>query len=294
MSIILGAVIPFSSEPQQARAHPPCVFSEPETIEVRKMVHELLEMDAIVPVNPQPDQFVSQLFLVTNKDLSKHAILNVKKINERYLPKVHFKMETLQAILPFIRKFDWFGSWDLRTGYFNIAVHPSLQKFFCFDFDNQRFQFKCLVMGLSLAPLFFTKLMTVLVNMARSCHIRVSIYLDDSLTRGPTFGETLQDHQCFGTLLQMAGFLLHKVKSVQVPVQRIKHLGFIIGSRTMLLEVPESKETKIRDAIKHLIRDIQTRKRISIRRVARVIALSSPFSRPSSTESAITNLWNVQ
>ncbi len=273
ISIILGAKIPFISEPFQSRAPFPCVFNEAEKCEVQKMVTELLNMDAIVPVEPEPGQFVSQIFLVTNKDLSKRAILNVKCINEKFLPRKHFKMETLQAILPLIRRFDWFGSWDLRKGYFNVAVHPDHQRFFCFDFEGQRYMFKCLVMGLSLAPLFFSRIMSVLVQVARSWGIRVSVYLDDSLTRGPSFHETLRDHQCFGNLLQLAGFLLHKNKSVQVPVQRIEHLGFILDSRSMMLEVPQAKETKIRLAVKQLIRDFQTRKRVSIRRVARVIGL---------------------
>jgi hypothetical protein len=237
------------------------------------MVLDLLEMQAIEPVTPSKDQFVSQLFLVTNKDLSKRAILNVKTLNKKYLPKQHFKMETLQRILPLIRRNDWFGSWDLRKGYFNIAVHPDFHRFFCFDFNGTRYQFKCLVMGLSLAPLFFTKIMSVLVQLARSWGIRVSVYLDDSLTRGPSFLETKRDHECFGNLLQKAGFLLHRAKSVQLPVQRIEHLGFIIDSVTMMLEVPREKEENIRSSVSSLIRDIQLRKRISVRRVARVIGL---------------------
>lgn len=222
---------------------------------------------------PNADQFVSQLFLVTNKDLSKRAILNVKQINKNFLPKYHFQMETLQKILPLIRQIDWFGSWDLRKGYFNVAIHPDFHRFFCFEFQGVRYQFKCLVMGLSLAPLFFSKLMAVLVQLARSWGIRVSVYLDDSLTRAPSFREALRDHECFGTLLQFAGFLLHREKSVQIPVQRIEHLGFIIDSRTMFIEVPVSKEEKIRKAVRGLIRDIQLRKQVSIRRVARVIGL---------------------
>jgi hypothetical protein len=116
--------------------------------------------------------------------------------------------------------------------------------------------------------------MSVLVQVARAWGIRVSIYLDDSLTRGPSFHSTLRDHQCFGSLLQLAGFLLHEVKSVQVPIQRIEHLGFIIDSRSMMLEVPVmEKERNIQVAVSNLIRDIHARKRISIRWVARVIGL---------------------
>jgi hypothetical protein len=273
ISLILGAKIPFSAEPCQKSIPPQCVFDAEERVQVRNMVFELLESDVIVPVEPRPDQFVSNIFLVTNKDSSKRAILNVKALNKKFLPKKHFKMETLQAILPLIRRFDWFASWDLRKGYYNIALHPDVQRFFCFDFEGRRYQFKCLVMGLAIAPLFLTKLMSVLVSLARSWGIRVSVYLDDTLTRGPSFEDALCDHECFGNLLQMAGFLLHAVKSVRVPVQRIEHLGFVIDSCTMELEVPEMKELRIRKAVKEAISDLYARKKISIRKMARVIGL---------------------
>ncbi len=271
--MILGASIPFTSKPRQTRVPPPCSFNREETEQVRVMVADLLKHQIIEPVQPSEGQFVSQLFLVTNKDLSKRAILNVKKINKWHLPKQHFKMETLQWILPLIKRGDWFGSWDLRKGYFNIAVHPDFHQYFCFEFDGVRYQFKCLVMGLSIAPWFFSKLMAVLVQVARSWGIRVSVYLDDSLTRAPSFDLALRDHHAFGTLLQLAGFLLHGEKSVQIPVQRIEHLGFVIDSRTMMIEVPVGKEERIRAAVNTLIRDILRRKKVSIRRMARVIGL---------------------
>jgi hypothetical protein len=261
MNVILGVTIPFTSEPRQSRFPQVCAFNHNELAQVRDMVEDLLKMEVIEPVSPSSDQFVSQLFLVTNKDLSRRAILNVKQINQKFLPKQHFKMETLQLILPLIRKGDWFGSWDLRKGYFNIAVHPDFQRFFCFDFKGVRYQFKCLVMGLSLAPWFFTKVMSVSVQLACSWGILVSVYLDDSLTRARSFERALADHQAFGNLLQRAGFLLHRVKSVQQPVQRIEHLGFVIDSTTMMLEVPVSKEDRIRTAVKSLIRDILKRKK---------------------------------
>jgi hypothetical protein len=271
--MILGASILFTSEPVQTRVPPPCAFNAEETAEVRKMVSELLRMQAIEPVTPSGDQFMSQLFLVTNKELSKRAILNIKKLNKCYLPKQHFKMEALQLILPLIKRGDWFGSWDLQKGYFNIAIHPDFHRFFCFDFEGQRYQFKCLVMGLSIVPWCFSKLKSMLVQIARSWGIRVSVYLDDSLTRAPSFETTLRDHQAFGTLLQWAGFLLLDVKSVQIPVQRIEHLGFVIDSCTMMLEVPPLKEQKIRESVTKLIRDILRRKKVSIGRMAQVIGL---------------------
>jgi hypothetical protein len=87
VSMIMGVAIPFSEEPYQLRVPPPCAFNREEAAQVRTMVADLLKEQIIEPVTPADNQFVSQLFLVTNKDLSKRAILNVRKINKCYIPK---------------------------------------------------------------------------------------------------------------------------------------------------------------------------------------------------------------
>ena len=209
---------------------------------IRLLVQDLLTERIVVPVEKTPEQFVSPLFLVVNSDRSYRAILNVKKMNEDFLQTRHFKMETLMRVLPLINKGDWFGSWDLRKGYYNVAVHPDFQKFFCFDLDGQRFMFKSLVMGISVAPWIFTKIMAALVQFARSAGIQVSFYIDDTLIRAASYNQAWIDIRAFGKLLQQSGFFLHDKKSVIKPMQEITYLGFIINSRTMTICLPEAKE----------------------------------------------------
>ena len=168
MKLILGATIPFITTPLQSVIPRQYDFNKSDALLVTKAVQDLVANKCIVRVDRNADQFVSPLFLVTNKDGSKRPILNVRKLNKSYLPKKHFKMETLQSILPLIRRFQWFASWDLRKGYYNVAIHPDYQRFFCFEWQGEQYQFTCLVFGLALAPLFFTKIMATLVHLARS------------------------------------------------------------------------------------------------------------------------------
>ena len=156
-------------------------------------------------------------------------------------------METLKSVLPLVNKNDWFCSWDVRKGFFNIPIHPDFQQFFCFDFEGQRYQFTCLVMGLSVAPLYFSKIMGLLVQMARSWGIKVSFYIDDTLIRGPSFAITSSDTLTIGNILQLAGF--HKKKSVTIPTQRITYLGFEIDSRTMTISLPIDKVKRLQKAV---------------------------------------------
>ena len=211
--------------------------------------------EIVVPVEKTPDQFVSPLFLVVNSDQSFRAILNVKKMNKDFLKTRHFKMETLMRVLPLINRGDWFGSWDLRKGYYNVAVHPDYQKFFCFDLDGQRYMFKSLVMGISVAPYIFTKIMAALIHFARAAGIGVSFYIDDTLLRGPSQFVAWRDIRVFGMILQLPGFLLHRTKSVTEPTQQIKYLGFIICSVTMTVSLPEEKEGSLRSTIRQALID---------------------------------------
>jgi hypothetical protein len=270
---VLGAKVPFLSEPTQESLPEPYRLAADEQNLVRGEVEWMLDEKIITPVEKSADQVVSPFFLATNKDKTKRPILNVKSINKKNLPKLHFKMETLALVLPLINRNDWFSSWDVRKGFFNISIHPDYRRFFCFEFEGVRYQYTCLVMGLSIAPLFFSKLMAVLVQTARSWGINVSYYLDDTLIRAPEPTRALRDTLDFGSLLQLAGFLLHAKKSVQKPTQVIEYLGFVINSRTMTISLPREKQLRLTKLLQRNIKLLRTNRSTTIREAARLIGL---------------------
>jgi hypothetical protein len=271
LQTIIGVKIPFTRPPVQDQPCSQYAFNDHDTAEVRRELKWMLEQEIVRQVQPRPDQFVSPFFLATNANNTKRPILNVKTINEEYLPRLHFKMETLAAVLPLIEEGDWFTSWDLRKGFFNIFICPADQKYFCFDFEGKRYQYTCLVMGLSISPLYFSKLVGVLVQLARRWGIRVSFYMDDTLLRAPTFVEAQYNHQLFGNLFQQAGFLLHRSKSVSEPTQRIKYLGFVIDSTTLSISLPSEKVQRLRLAVRKALREVSSRGILTIWIAAKTI-----------------------
>jgi hypothetical protein len=238
---------------------------------VNQFVQELFENQVIVPVGKRDDQFVSPFFLVTNSDGSYCGILNVKTLNVKYLQPQKFNMETLLKVLPLIREGDWFSSWDIHKGYYNDAVHPAFQRFYCFDLDGQGYMFKCLVMGISIAPFIFTKLMATIIRFARGAGIDVSFYLDDTLLRATAYDIAKRDLRVLGQLFQLAGFLLHEDKSVSEPTQEIKYLGFLINSRDMTISLPIEKSSKIREFLRHALQDADSQTPWTIRKAALLI-----------------------
>jgi hypothetical protein len=119
--------------------------------------------------------------------------------------------------------------------------------------------------------MFFSKLVGTLVQLARRWGIQLSFYMDDTLLRAPSFLKGTEDTQLVGNLFQQAGFLLHDAKSVQVPTQQIKYLGFIIDSQTMCLSLPEDKTKRLRAAVKKALRELQNGRRLTVRIAAKTI-----------------------
>jgi hypothetical protein len=126
-------------------------------------------------------------------------------------------------------------------------------------------------MGLSISPLYFSKLVGVLIQLARKWGIQISFYMDDTLLRAPSFIQAERDTQVVGNLFQLAGFLLHGDKSVHKPTQRIKYLGFIIDSVTMCLSLPEDKVSRLKAAVKKALRELNKRRRLTVRIAAKTI-----------------------
>jgi hypothetical protein len=113
--------------------------------------------------------------------------------------------------------------------------------------------------------------MATIIRFARTAGIDVSFYLDDTLLRATAYDIAQRDLRVLGQLFQLAGFLLHKAKSVSEPTQVIKYLGFLIDSRNMSISLPTEKSQKIRESIAQALPDTDSRTPWTIRKAAQLI-----------------------
>ncbi len=272
LSYITGAKILFTSQPTPALssfAQPR--FSDEESSQVDQFVQKLVLAQVISVVPCKADQIVSPIFLTTNHDGSLRLIFNMKKINKECITTTHFKLETLQQILPLIPRNAWFTSWDLVQGFYNVLVHASQRRFFCFDWRGLRYQFRALPMGCSESPRIFSKVVRAVVYRARALGINVFSYLDDTLTFDLSYSTAKQKSYQFADLLTHVGFLLHKDKSVREPTQRILFLGFIIDSTTMTLEIPHDKFVAIQALVEEALQVVDEQTPTTLRFLAKVV-----------------------
>ncbi|VDI06397.1 Hypothetical predicted protein [Mytilus galloprovincialis] len=98
-------------------------------------INTLIEKDAIEPVRQQDAAtgFYSTFFLVPKKNGTMRPVINLRPLN-RYLKKIHFKMDTLTKVLNLVKIGDWAISLDLSDAYLHIPIfqkHRKVSQIFC-------------------------------------------------------------------------------------------------------------------------------------------------------------------
>ena len=191
-------------------------------------VTEMLAKGAVEVIPPEQQiatGFYSTYFLVPKKDGGIRPILNLKPFNAGYVAKQSFKMETLQSILPTLPQGCWMASLDLKDAYFHVPIHPSHWKLLRFAIDGTCYQFRVLPFGLSLAPLVFTRVLSVVVAHLRLQGVLLHAYLDDLLILASDPVQLRHSLMLVMRTLCLAGYTLNLKKSDLAPTQDLVYIG---------------------------------------------------------------------
>ncbi|XP_060558153.1 uncharacterized protein LOC132718470 [Ruditapes philippinarum] len=162
-------------------------------------------------------------------------------------------METLKSATEAMRKDCFFGSVDLSEAFYSISVRPQDRKFFRFIHKGQKYQFTCLVMGLTTSPRVFTKLLKPVYATLRSQGFISTAYIDDSCLQGQTYEACLENIEKTVTLMDSLGLTIHLEKSVLVPTKQINFLGFLLCSETMTIRLTLERKSTLIELCKNII-----------------------------------------
>ena len=230
---------------------------------IENEIEKLERIGAIEKVHPIEGEFLSPIFTTQNNDGTIRLILNLKRLNT-FLPYEHFKMETIDAILPFIKPNMFFISFDLKSAYLTINVDKDSRKLLRFKHKQQLFQATAMMFGLAPAPRIFTKIMKVVLKHAREKGINIFLYLDDGVILARSYEECWFHAKTVILLLQDLGFILHPTKSNLIPKQTVDLLGFIIDSTELKISLRERRIQKISDTCDFLL----SKEKVKIRSLA--------------------------
>ncbi|GFT14956.1 hypothetical protein TNCV_1484141 [Trichonephila clavipes] len=155
--------------------------------EVGTLLREMQENDII---EPSSSPWASPIVLVRKKDGSTRFCVDYRKLND-VTKKDSYPLPRIDDTLDTLSSHKWFSTLDLKSGYWQVEIHPE-------DREKQHslpgqglWQFKVMPFGLCNAPATFERLMeTVLKGLTFEACL---IYLDDVIIGGRTFEEHLQN-----------------------------------------------------------------------------------------------------
>ena len=266
LKLTKGWIIPLLKKPFQTREPKPLSYSPEEKILIDTEVNEMLRKGAIMPVPPQKNQFISNLFLTTKKEGKYRPVVNLKNLNA-CIPYAKFKMEGIQEVKDLLQPNDLMVKLDLRDAFFSVPLNQESQKLVRFRWKGKLFQFLCMCFGISPAPRIFTKVMKIPISVLRKLNIRLVIYLDDLIifAQSQQKIEMARDTTIF--LFQHLGLIINLKKSDLQPSRIMEFLGVEINSILMTLQLPTSKVVSIVKKCQSLL----TQKRITIRKLSSII-----------------------
>ena len=168
---------------------------------------------------------------------------SLKNLN-RFMPKMHCKMDTIHSVTDLIHKNSYMTKIDSKDAYYSIPIKDSNRKYLKFVHEGKLFCFTSLPNGLSCGPRKFTKLLKPALSYLRQLGINIVAYIDDLIIIDDSHEKcAMATHTCV-LLLDALGFIVHPEKSIFTPAAVIEYLGFIIDAKNQTIQLTDSKKQK--------------------------------------------------
>ncbi|UYV74279.1 K02A2.6-like [Cordylochernes scorpioides] len=206
--------------------------------EVVGLLHKL-KQDGVIEESNSP--WSSPVVLVTKKDGSTRFCVDYRKLNE-VTKKDSYPLPRIDDTLTTLAGSSWFSTLDLKSGYWQVGVHPADREKTAFSTGNGLYQFTVMPFGLCNAPATFERLMELVLRGLtwKTC----LVYLDDVMVMGRTFGEHLKNLQEIFNRFRAANLGLNPGKC-QLFRRKVEFLGHTVSAKG--IQTSESKILAIRD-----------------------------------------------
>ncbi|UYV71010.1 K02A2.6-like [Cordylochernes scorpioides] len=168
----------------------------------------------------------SPVVLVKKKDGSTRYCVDYRKLND-ITKKDSYPYPRIDATLDTFARSQWFSTLDLKSGYWQVEMHPDDKEKTAFTTGCGLWQFNVMPFGLCNAPATFERLMeAVLQGLATETCM---VYLDDIIVFENNFEEHLSNIEKVFKRLEAANLKLSP-KKCKLFKKEVAYLGHIISA----------------------------------------------------------------
>lgn len=164
-----------------------------------------------------------------------------------------FKYERLRDILTFLVREGFISSWDLKSGYFHVVIHPKYRTYFGFKIGDAYLLFNGMCFGWSQACYIFIVVMQEVFLEVREREIPVSLYIDDGLTADLAYERCLWAVVLGIRLLVLLGAFFGLPKCRFRPSQEGEWLVFEVVTCEERFRVSERKMAKVKAVLEQIL-----------------------------------------
>jgi hypothetical protein len=248
----------------------PKVYEEPDNQSALKNYDfvlretERLVQEGQVVLWPHKPRFTNPLTVAVNNrpdgSVKLRMVLDLSRGVNPAIPEDRYKMATLQDALDGTRRGDYQLTFDLKSAFHHLKLHPSCYELMGFavtgaDKVKKYYCYVVLVFGLCVAAQALGRLLKPLCKFLASNGVPLVLYIDDGRVTGPTKEEAGRRFKFALKTLKAAGWQISYEKSFtpEQAAQRIEFLGVEIDSVGMNVFAPKAKLEKIKEILKKVV-----------------------------------------
>ena len=186
---------------------------------------------------------------------SKPRLCHDERFLNLWIRDLPFKLDHLADLPRYVLPGHFQTTFDDKSGYQHVRLHPSSETYFGLEWDNFFFVFRTLPFGWKASAYIYHNLGLVVSHAARSLGVPLSQYIDPrhvgQLFASPMRSVILPSTQraeaaayivCY--ILIEAGYFINTDKSQYVPSTVVCFLGFLCDSMRQAFLIPQDKKIK--------------------------------------------------
>ena len=224
---------------------------------VDQAISDLIQPYRIVRTGETP-HVVNPLSVSVQPSGKLRLILDLRHVNQ-YVAKNTVKYEDWRTGLTYFKKDYFMISFDLKSGYHHIDIHPESQTFLGFAWKHSKDQsfsyyiFTVLPFGLTSAPYILTKCLKPLEKYWRRQGIDIALCLDDGWLTEAKYEDCLNLSKTIRKYIKDAGLVTSDDKCIWNPYQELIWLGLLWNSQNGTIAITKRRLDNIAKTIQDFI-----------------------------------------